>query len=337
MRWRRARTPRSSRRARRRRRTERRSRRATSCAAGSTPTRPRPRSLRLLEDPGARRAARAQPTACCTPRRPTSAQAGRARRAATRRRSVARGRRPPRCSDELRAAGLHRHDRRRLLRRLRDGARPVDPASSSRRSAASRRVDAARPRPGPHRSAAAGASTETRRPPGPTTRRAARLGRGPGRGARRARTATRRTAVIEDPQVPESRRFCARCGEPVGRGARRRAGRTEGFCRKCGAPFSFAPKLARRRRRRRPVRGRRLPRARRHGLDLPRPGPQRLRPLGGAQGPAQHRRRRRDGRRARRAALPRRGRAPEHRQDLQLRPARAARATSSWSTSAARA
>ena len=44
--------------------------------------------------------------------------------------------------------------------------------------------------------------------------------------------------------------------------------------------------------------------------------------LGRAQGPAQHRRRRRDGRRAGRAALPRRGRAPEHRPDLQLRRAR---------------
>ena len=77
------------------------------------------------------------------------------------------------------------------------------------------------------------------------------------------------------------------------------------------------------RRRRRPVRGRRVPRARRDGLDLPGARSQRVRPLGRAQGPAQHRRRRRDGGRARRAALPGRGRAPEHRQDLQLRPARA--------------
>ena len=43
--------------------------------------------------------------------------------------------------------------------------------------------------------------------------------------------------------VPESRRFCARCDEPVGRGRDDAPGRTAGFCRKCGAPFSFEPKL----------------------------------------------------------------------------------------------
>ena len=44
--------------------------------------------------------------------------------------------------------------------------------------------------------------------------------------------------------VPESRRFCARCDEPVGRGRDGAPGRTTGFCRKCGTPFSFEPKLA---------------------------------------------------------------------------------------------
>ncbi|MGN6868406.1 MAG: tetratricopeptide repeat protein [Solirubrobacteraceae bacterium] len=43
--------------------------------------------------------------------------------------------------------------------------------------------------------------------------------------------------------VPENRRFCARCDEPVGRGRDGSPGRTTGFCRKCGAPFSFEPKL----------------------------------------------------------------------------------------------
>ncbi len=43
--------------------------------------------------------------------------------------------------------------------------------------------------------------------------------------------------------VPESRRFCARCNEPVGRGRDGAPGRTAGFCRKCGAPFSFEPQL----------------------------------------------------------------------------------------------
>ncbi|MFB4316590.1 tetratricopeptide repeat protein [Actinomadura sp. 21ATH] len=50
-------------------------------------------------------------------------------------------------------------------------------------------------------------------------------------------------AVMERPEVPESRRFCSRCGEPVGRGREGRPGRTEGFCRTCGHPFSFTPKL----------------------------------------------------------------------------------------------
>ena len=56
-------------------------------------------------------------------------------------------------------------------------------------------------------------------------------------------TATRRRRSWQA-EVAESRRFCARCGEPVGRGRDGAPGRTEGFCRKCGAPFSFAPKLA---------------------------------------------------------------------------------------------
>jgi serine/threonine-protein kinase PknG len=51
------------------------------------------------------------------------------------------------------------------------------------------------------------------------------------------------SAVLADPQVPESRRFCATCDQPVGRGRDGRAGLTEGFCRNCGARFSFSPKL----------------------------------------------------------------------------------------------
>jgi serine/threonine-protein kinase PknG len=48
---------------------------------------------------------------------------------------------------------------------------------------------------------------------------------------------------MTDPQVPENRRFCARCDAPVGRTRDGAAGRSSGFCRKCGAPFSFEPKL----------------------------------------------------------------------------------------------
>ncbi|MEU5715791.1 tetratricopeptide repeat protein [Streptomyces sp. NPDC020403] len=54
-----------------------------------------------------------------------------------------------------------------------------------------------------------------------------------------------RTAVMENPEVPERKRFCSRsdCGAPVGRSRGERAGRTEGFCTKCGHPYSFVPKL----------------------------------------------------------------------------------------------
>ncbi|MGW2020490.1 tetratricopeptide repeat protein [Streptomyces sp. NPDC001927] len=55
-----------------------------------------------------------------------------------------------------------------------------------------------------------------------------------------------RAAVMENPEVPERKRFCSRsdCGAPVGRSRGERAGRTEGFCTKCGHPYSFVPKLA---------------------------------------------------------------------------------------------
>jgi serine/threonine-protein kinase PknG len=48
---------------------------------------------------------------------------------------------------------------------------------------------------------------------------------------------------MADPKVAEGRRFCGRCGSPVGRRRGEAPGRAEGFCRQCGAPFSFAPKL----------------------------------------------------------------------------------------------
>jgi serine/threonine-protein kinase PknG len=51
-------------------------------------------------------------------------------------------------------------------------------------------------------------------------------------------------AILTDPSVAEARRFCARCGEPVGRSRDGAPGRPDGFCRSCGTRFSFAPKLA---------------------------------------------------------------------------------------------
>ncbi|MGW3950563.1 tetratricopeptide repeat protein [Streptomyces sp. NPDC004752] len=54
-----------------------------------------------------------------------------------------------------------------------------------------------------------------------------------------------RTMVLDHPEVPERKRFCSRsdCGAPVGRSRGDRPGRTEGFCTKCGHPYSFVPKL----------------------------------------------------------------------------------------------
>ncbi|MEU5090960.1 tetratricopeptide repeat protein [Streptomyces sp. NPDC021356] len=54
-----------------------------------------------------------------------------------------------------------------------------------------------------------------------------------------------RSMVLDDPEVPERKRFCSRsdCGAPVGRARGERPGRTEGFCTKCGHPYSFVPKL----------------------------------------------------------------------------------------------
>ena len=51
------------------------------------------------------------------------------------------------------------------------------------------------------------------------------------------------SAILADPQVPESRRFCPSCQRPVGRSRDGRPGLADGFCRNCGAPFSFSPKL----------------------------------------------------------------------------------------------
>ncbi|MGW5816924.1 serine/threonine protein kinase, partial [Streptomyces noursei] len=52
-------------------------------------------------------------------------------------------------------------------------------------------------------------------------------------------------AVLTDPEVPERKRFCSRgeCGAPVGRGRDGRPGTAEGFCTRCGHPYSFVPKL----------------------------------------------------------------------------------------------
>jgi serine/threonine-protein kinase PknG len=51
------------------------------------------------------------------------------------------------------------------------------------------------------------------------------------------------SAVLVDPQVPEAKRYCSNCDQPVGRGRDGHPGLAEGFCRNCGTRFSFSPKL----------------------------------------------------------------------------------------------
>jgi serine/threonine-protein kinase PknG len=51
------------------------------------------------------------------------------------------------------------------------------------------------------------------------------------------------TAVMADPQVSESRRYCGQCDKPVGRSRDGKPGLVEGFCANCGARFSFHPRL----------------------------------------------------------------------------------------------
>ncbi|HEY2126191.1 MAG TPA: tetratricopeptide repeat protein [Streptosporangiaceae bacterium] len=51
-------------------------------------------------------------------------------------------------------------------------------------------------------------------------------------------------AILANPQVPASKRFCGTCERPVGRDRDGQPGLAEGYCPHCGTPFSFVPKLA---------------------------------------------------------------------------------------------
>ncbi|MDT5147057.1 MAG: serine/threonine-protein kinase PknG, partial [Mycobacterium sp.] len=50
-------------------------------------------------------------------------------------------------------------------------------------------------------------------------------------------------ALMTDPVVPESKRFCWNCGKPVGRSSEDAEGESEGWCPACGSPYSFLPQL----------------------------------------------------------------------------------------------
>ena len=50
-------------------------------------------------------------------------------------------------------------------------------------------------------------------------------------------------ALMTNPVVPESKRFCWNCGKPVGRSDSGNKGSSEGWCPSCGSPYSFLPQL----------------------------------------------------------------------------------------------
>lgn len=51
------------------------------------------------------------------------------------------------------------------------------------------------------------------------------------------------SVVLTDPVVAEGRRFCWRCGKPVGRATATHPSTTVGTCETCGAPYDFRPLL----------------------------------------------------------------------------------------------
>lgn len=51
------------------------------------------------------------------------------------------------------------------------------------------------------------------------------------------------SAVMANPEVPEGKRYCSNCQQPVGRGSDGQPGSPEGRCGNCGTVFSFRAKL----------------------------------------------------------------------------------------------
>ena len=50
-------------------------------------------------------------------------------------------------------------------------------------------------------------------------------------------------AVKKDPEVPEDRRVCSKCGKPVGRATKTEPATTQGVCESCGQRFDFNPAI----------------------------------------------------------------------------------------------
>jgi serine/threonine-protein kinase PknG len=52
------------------------------------------------------------------------------------------------------------------------------------------------------------------------------------------------SALMTNPVVAESKRFCWNCGRPVGRSTPEGRAQSEGWCQFCGSPYSFLPQLS---------------------------------------------------------------------------------------------
>src|ERR1700758_3490281 len=52
------------------------------------------------------------------------------------------------------------------------------------------------------------------------------------------------SALMTNPVVAESKRFCWNCGRPVGRSTPEGTAQSEGWCPFCGSPYSFLPQLS---------------------------------------------------------------------------------------------
>jgi len=115
------------------------------------------------------------------------------------------------------------------------GASPSGATPSTRTSSSSRLSSE------PIGSARAGGTRPTRRL-GTTRTRSQRLGAGI-TSVPAAPVPDPRSEILANPEVSEDKRFCAKCGSPVGRSREGKPGRSHGFCPKCRTEFSFAPKL----------------------------------------------------------------------------------------------
>ena len=130
------------------------------------------------------------------------------------------------------------------------------------------------------------------------------------------------SVLLVDPEVPERKRFCAHCDNPVGRSRGLAPGPHRGLLPARRQGVLLHAEAVAGRPRGRPVPGRRAASPTAGWVDLSGPGQERLGPLGRLEGPARRRRRIGHGGGDRGTAIPGRGGAPQHRQDLQLRRAR---------------